>query len=545
MNAAHTGNELVKTMLFVGAAVVCMTAAYVTRPTKGTAQVDDEVGKALFASLNEATAANGLEVVSYDEALGQVKRFQVKQQEQGIWAIPSHHYYPADAQARLVNAATMFVGLNVVRVVSDNDSEHETFGVVEPSEKDTRLGDEGVGTLVNVFGQGEQGQTKLAALVIGKPVKGLNGQHYARLPGKSRVYQVRIDPSQLSTRFQDWIETDLLKLNPWDVARITIKDYSVHSQPTAQGFNISIERRMELTASTGENRWNLDLLREFKAADGDLVPASMDAGEELKADRLETLKNALGDLKIVDVERKPKGLGADLRADKEFLADNESQASLAERGFFALNGELLCTDGELAVDTQDGVRYLLRFGRIAGLGETNVTKSGDGEAGEESSINRYMFVSVQVNEDQFPNPELEPLPELTQNPANDDAASASDDPTAESEPTIDNELALEIDRIRKANQRKIDERNDKLETARARVSELQYRFADWYYIVSDDVFKKLRLRRDDLISFSEEALRAGTGLRAFRYLQRQGLRPRSNEADAGPPSGFAEPSRGD
>ena len=170
MSAAQAGNELTKTLLYVGAAVLTLGIAVVIQPSKGGATIDDEVGKPLFPELSTAEA-NGLEVISYDEELGEIDRFKVAQQEQGIWAIPSKQNYPADAQERLVNAATMFVDLDVVNVVSEKDSDHETFGVVEPSQE-TKVGEEGVGTLVTVF----DGQTKLAALVVGKPVKGLEGR---------------------------------------------------------------------------------------------------------------------------------------------------------------------------------------------------------------------------------------------------------------------------------------------------------------------------------------------------------------------------------
>lgn len=536
MSAAQAGNELTKTLLFVGAAILTLGIAVVIQPSKGGASIDDEVGKPLFPELSSAEA-NGLEVISYDEELGEIDRFKVAQQEQGIWAIPSKQNYPADAQERLVNSATMFVDLDVVNVVSEKDSDHQTFGVVEPSQ-DTKVGEEGVGTLVTVF----DGQTKLAALVIGKPVKGLDGQHYVRRPGKSRVYQVKIDPSQLSTRFADWIETDLLKLNTWDLSSLTMKDYSVESQRTLQGFAITnYDQRLEVKVSDDNGTWILDRLKEFR--DGELSIATLEPGEELNKERLDTLKDALGDLKIVDVERKPKGLGADLKADKAFLDDMESKISLADKGFFAVTFEdgstdLWCSDGELLVDTKEGVRYILRFGQIAGLGESVEGEDG-GDA--ETTVNRYMFVSVQLNEAQFPEPELEPLPEgaeaLEAAEASDPAASTDadgDQTTSDNGEAVDtetsvedSELALEVDRIKKANQRKIDERNDKIEAAKGKVSELSYRFADWYYIVSDDVFKKLRLRRADIIKFSEEALKNGTGLDAFRYLQEQGLRPDS------------------
>lgn len=530
MSAASSGKEMTKTLLFVGAAVLSLTVAFISRPSTDGDAVDDEVGKPLFADIS-TTAANGLEVLSYDEELGEMKRFKVAQQDQGIWAIPSHQNYPADAQDRLVNAATMFVDLDVINVVSEIESDHVTFGVVEPSVEDTKVGDEGVGTMVTVFGKSDDGQTKLADLVIGKAVKGMDGQHYVRRPGKSSVYQVKIDPSQLSTKFEDWIETDLLKLSSFDVSSLTMKDYSVESQRTLQGFAITnYDQRLEVKVSDEDGTWTLDRLKEF--SDGELRVAQLEPGEELSKERLDTLKNALGDLKIVDVERKPKGLGADLRADKAFMNDMDSKLSLANKGFFAVtfesgDSELWCSDGELLVDTKDGIRYTLRFGQIAGIGEESTSTDDQGKETTESSVNRYMFVSVQLNEDHFPEPDLEPLPEGAGTAtAEGDAGEGEGAADAEDADKNDaNELALEVERINKANQRKIDERNDQIETARKKASELSYRFADWYYVVSDDVFKKLRLRRGEIIQFSEEALKSGTGLSAFRYLQEEGLTP--------------------
>jgi hypothetical protein len=53
-----------------------------------------------------------------------------------------------------------------------------------------------------------------------------------RIPGQDVVYVVRIDPSQLSTRFQDWIEQDLLKLNAFDIEEVAVKNYSVERDLT-------------------------------------------------------------------------------------------------------------------------------------------------------------------------------------------------------------------------------------------------------------------------------------------------------------------------
>ena len=64
-----------------------------------------------------------------------------------------------------------------------------------------------------------------------------------------------------------------------------------------------------------------------------------------------------------------------------------------------------------------------------------------------------------------------------------------------------------------------------MKKARIKVSELNSRFADWYYVISEDVYKKLRLSRTQLV----QTKAAGAGdqkkddLSSFRELQQQGL----------------------
>ena len=55
------------------------------------------------------------------------------------------------------------------------------------------------------------------------------------------------------------------------------------------------------------------------------------------------------------------------------------------------------------------------------------------------------------------------------------------------------------EKLTKENQRKLDERKDRLEAARRRVRELNGRFAAWYYVIPEDTYRKLRLSREELI----------------------------------------------
>lgn len=57
--------------------------------------------------------------------------------------------------------------------------------------------------------------------------------------------------------------------------------------------------------------------------------------------------------------------------------------------------------------------------------------------------------------------------------------------------------------LRKENQRLIDTRNEKINEARKKVAELNARFSDWYYLVADSVYNKLRVSRESLFQSAD------------------------------------------
>ncbi|MGI9454931.1 MAG: hypothetical protein ACR2NU_00120, partial [Aeoliella sp.] len=65
------------------------------------------------------------------------------------------------------------------------------------------------------------------------------------------------------------------------------------------------------------------------------------------------------------------------------------------------------------------------------------------------------------------------------------------------------QLEAERERIVSANKTKQEEYQEKLSAGRKRVDELNARFGDWYYVIPNDVFKKIHLGRDDVIEKKE------------------------------------------
>ena len=52
--------------------------------------------------------------------------------------------------------------------------------------------------------------------------------------------------------------------------------------------------------------------------------------------------------------------------------------------------------------------------------------------------------------------------------------------------------------------------------------ELNARFADWYYVVAEEVYKKIRLTRSDIVKEAAAAKDEGFGIDAFRKLEDEG-----------------------
>ena len=58
------------------------------------------------------------------------------------------------------------------------------------------------------------------------------------------------------------------------------------------------------------------------------------------------------------------------------------------------------------------------------------------------------------------------------------------------------------------------------------------RFADWYYVISEDVYKKIHLSRNDLVKETEAAKETGIGVDSFRDLEKKGIENKKPEGES-------------
>jgi hypothetical protein len=509
------------------------------------------VGDKLIAEFDPLAAAD-LEIVDFNEATGELQPFEVKRIEikgKTQWVIPSHDNYPADAKDQVALAATSLLGLQILGEKGNRQEDYETYGVIDS--KDMKDNSRGVGMKVTL--RDKQGKD-LVSLVIGKEVPDHKGQRYVRVAGQKPVYIVEMKTDNLSTRFDRWIEKSLLKINPWDISRLWIRDHIVDAE-------MVLREREEMVIEyndKSEPHWKLLEDRRKDDATKQWAPFQMAEDETLNAPKLDELKTALGELQIVDVERKPEGLSADLKASENFMKSRQAIEALGERGFFVgkigNNYELYSNNGEFRCMMNDGVEYILRFGDVA-LQSTLEEKNKDskdaqnGKPAEKKGpgVNRYLFVMAQFNPAGIPEPKLAPLPgdapadenkpvpseenkpveakpasylqdkPTEEQPVDEKKTPAADEQAKEKPanaetvpptgPAEENPVALPTDpkileasreEVEKENQRKRDEYQRKIEAGKKRVEELNARFADWFYVISDDTYQKIHLTHENL-----------------------------------------------
>ena len=531
--------ETGKTFAFVGVAVAAIAIAFAARPRAVDFSADEMRGKVLYEF--DVDAPKRLKIVKFDEGQSALSEFEVAEID-GKWSIPSKDGYPADADQQMADAALSVNHLEVLRVASEKADTHAELGVVDPMSPNLDAAAEGVGTHVTMLdGKGDT----LVDMIVGDEVKEQEGQRYVRRANQDVTYVVNVDASKLSTNFSDWIEKDLLKLNPWDIREVQIRDFTVDRSVRLDGRpTATVEPKSEITLSYDdqETKWSADEIRVYNPEKKDYESVELAADEELDTAKLNDLKSGLDDLRIVDVEQKPQGLSDDLKASEDFVKSDESFLSLFMKGFVTTQGadgkpEILSSDGEVICTLKTGVEYVLRYGDFQLAGDYD-PKKAEGEDVERDQVHRYLFVMAQFNEDAIDKPEIEELPPLpegadasdaeaksdedstdatTDEPKPEDAKDANDQPAADEstpeESTADGEeeepaaeeakkaeqTALEkaIEQrltIEKENNRRREEYETKIKEGKEEVAKLNAQFGDWYYVIDDEVYKRDTLK---------------------------------------------------
>ena len=426
--------ESKRTMSFVGIAVAVCVVALVSAPRRTAPDAFFDVGDPFFPDFADAEMAATLEVIEWDEQTASAIPFEVTTRG-GLWTIPSHHSYPADGEERLATAAANMINVVKDDFRSDNISDHEALGVIDPID-DMSTSLEGRGTRVTFK---DPSEAVLAELILGNELLERPGFRFVRVPDQKRVYAARFDGA-ISTAFEDWIETNLLEVSRSQIDHLVLNEYFVD-----EGTRQVVRRGEFILDKIAEDNWTANR-----------VPS----GQEVNFVQVNLLVGAILDLKIAGVRPKPAGMTGNLR--DAAIAGNITQSdiqALVGRGFFPTpDGGLLSNEGEVLVRTTEGVLYTLRFGEVV-YGSGEAVAVGNETSDEEQSDtgeNRYVFITAEFDQTGLPEPQ-----------ASDTDAHASW-------------------------QRRMQEGQDKAERLAAR-------FADWYYVIAADSYDRIHKPRDEFL----------------------------------------------
>lgn len=451
-----TGPELRRTQTIAGAALLLTVLAAVSAPRNPEPSDFVDLGDRFFPSFEDPGEAMSLEIIEFDAATAEAIPFRV-QNVNGIWTIPSHHDYPADGADRLAQTAAGIMLLEKDDFRSENVADHPTLGLVDPL-------DEGA---VSLIGRGRRvtvkagGDRVLADLIIGNQVPDREGSYFVRVPGQKRVYVSRLGVD-ISAQFADWIERDLLLMDKDRVDEAVLEDYTINER------TLRVDRRGRLALSKVDGEWTAD---------------DLGSDEEVESFEINEVLRAADELEIVGVRPKPEGIAATLTGNAGGVS-NADILSLQSRGYYLTQGgNLLSNEGEVRLETDEGIRYTLRFGEVV------YGRAGDVSAGSEDedapapvssgpAENRYLFVTAEFLPERFPEP---------RRPANRDY---QDKPSDE---------LTDDDRENRDLARAWDRWEDDVTQGRELQETLTRRFADWYYVISQDSFENIRKTRDDLI----------------------------------------------
>lgn len=348
----------------------------------------EDQGKPFFAELEKGEIEpESMEVYALDKN-GRLQEFIVRKKD-GLWTIPSHNNYPAEAADRLARTTASLAGLSRQAIDSRSPADHEKRGVLDPLDP-SNSDPETTGKRIVVKGPGD---VKLADLIVGKPAgspasagpdRGVPGTRrqelfFVRAGGENSVYRIPLK-LDISTAFSDWIDPTLLKMGESLPVALRFDNYQIEEEKDPLG------RMLGLVKKQGEqfllNRPDPATPWELVAGNAKLDPTS----EQLNQTALNGISQAVESLRIRGVRPKFTYLGEQLitpdlklNTSASLVSDRNRfgqalamlQTELSSRGFNLIPKDrasqelaLVAENGELELGTNDGLRYFLYFGRV-------------------------------------------------------------------------------------------------------------------------------------------------------------------------------------
>ena len=552
-------NENNKTLLFILAAVACVALAFYTAPeARDPSAQSSKMGQALFESF-DPRSATGIEIVEIDEENIESKTFEVSQTDKG-WFIkrPGKTDYPANADNQVKNVSSILFDLRIIDQAAEGTGEHASFGVLDPSKANPS--DAGIGKMIALK---NSSGSNLAQLIIGNEVEGLSNTRYVRKPEENAVYRVELqNVDDVTTKFVDWVEKDFLDLDKWNIKQVTFDNYEIKDGKIAPSVKQVLdydnsEWKLAGASLSDEEELDKEKLDDMKDAFDDLEIIDVERKPEILISSLRKGSEFVDANNIQELQSSANSL-----IQKGFRPINELGKDGKPLSY--PNGKpklkVVSQKGEVLVGMKDGVEYVLRFGETYRGPEDDENSTGDsryiyayarvneslleqpvlepvpapleipnvdsnatvsppanvdtngsqGDTGEQGAKGEPSVPSITPPGPPpnfippSPPPGLTPPPPPTPEASLDSNTSEQQDTEADSLIKKKADRDAEIARINASNAQKQREYQEKVTKAQTRVRELNENLAGWYYVISNEVYEKIRLDRSEFVKAKEK-----------------------------------------
>lgn len=406
--------EALKSALIGVAALGALVCWLQFQPRLPDVEPKEKIGRRLLENFDENSPIGRVEFVGVDAQTGEIKELKLVRTD-GELRLPALANFPAENADRWAKVVAPLVQLPVLDVaeeaVRSGDAKkiaqlHRDCGVLAPEDaafevqlnasnskkKDaetsvkpansTQSADVSAENAQNSESD-ETAQTSPAALSVkifgedGAPLVDLlvgnrapessatRDVRWVRFPGDDVVYAVDFSgdsteeagttrflefPQRISFGPIDWADRDLLRISRWDVATLAVRDSTFSVVKTEAGTSAPVDYQaagIAVFRQDPENSlsrvWSLErrLTRDAEGVWSDVAPVVPEAAQN---DVLNETADALGRLSVVDVRKKPEALAAlfrDGRLGGELAAH---YGTLAEFGFAALEHDPLAPE---------------------------------------------------------------------------------------------------------------------------------------------------------------------------------------------------------
>jgi len=439
-------NGAFRTTALMGILAAAMIAgALYYYPKTAEIVVDAKVNQNLFETY-ETNDVRSISITQFSNDSNRIEQFRLRRKGER-WVIPNVGDFPATRIARIGEVAKSLLDRKVLSLATEDEQGHVEYGVIDPTESANSPNRSSLGMRIDLL---DRNKGDIANLIIGKAVPGSNDgvpRYYVRVPGQPAVYELEVPKQIFKTRFQDWVDPNLLELPPPGSTEVAISKVNVDQYRLDPETIASADRKSMYRCEFEIEQMNVKKLLFELSKDGEFEEQKLTPPQQQEV--ASTLMS-IGNIRYINVVGKPKATAKMLRSPA--TADDTEAFKQLEQFGLRMNKDdrFEGSNGEVSVATTDGVRVRLLLGSLA-----------QGADSDSLDLHFHAMLIAQLEDSTFEEPEK---------------------PEGVEEDSSENKAYL----------RALEELDRKRKSATMRIDELNRNWSKWIYVIPETTVNAIR-----------------------------------------------------